>query len=255
MNRLLYFATPCCPLPFGGLLIEIPGLLYAGVGHESAVDRDRMPVTKPGRFRPTSHTSVPSRSSGLPKRRIGRVGNDFVRPLGKRAVLVGQQRAVLLRQEEARGDRVDADAGFRHMDGQPLREVVDRRFRRAVGGHFRHRARRAHRRDVDDDGAFRPIICFAKICVGMSVPRKFRLTRSRSPLCVRSKKRRDAFLAQILGLKRFVRRNPLRVVAARAVDQDVAGAELAPVTIGRRFDDWPRPARRRRRRSLRRPPA
>ena len=65
------------------------------------------------------------------------------------AVLVEQQAAVLLADEEARSDRVDRDRG-RQLDGEPAREVLDRRLRGRVADDPRDGARRGHRGDVDD---------------------------------------------------------------------------------------------------------
>jgi len=68
-------------------------------------------------------------------------------------LLVGQEEAVLLGQEEARGDRVDADVPgvvLAHVNGQPLREVADRGLGGRVRRDLRQRAKGVHAGDVQD---------------------------------------------------------------------------------------------------------
>ena len=80
-------------------------------------------------------------------------GQDLPRALGGRAVLPEERRPVLLRDEEARGDRVDpqplAEApGEVHR--HPPREALDRGLGHGVAEDPAQREGRRHRRDVHD---------------------------------------------------------------------------------------------------------
>src|SRR5450755_2543036 len=69
------------------------------------------------------------------------------------ALGIGQQEAILLRQEKARCQGIHANKRtvfLRHMDRQPLRKIDDRRFGRAIGGDTRERLQRVQRGDIDD---------------------------------------------------------------------------------------------------------
>src|SRR5919205_1538907 len=129
-------------------------VLNPAEGREAAVNRNHDAGDEAGRGREEPQKR-PQQVLGLAEAAHRRVRDDGLPALRERAgLLVRQQEAVLLRQEEAGRDGVDADRRAvlgGEVDGEPLREAVDARLRRRVAEHARQGADGAHRRDVEDD--------------------------------------------------------------------------------------------------------
>ena len=90
---------------------------------------------------------------GLEEAAVGRVAQDGVRTGRQRAVGVRQERAVLVRQQEARGDGVDAQP-VAELHGQLAAEVLRPVYHgglcHAVAGHACQRTQRRFGSEVDD---------------------------------------------------------------------------------------------------------
>ena len=83
----------------------------------------------------------------------GGVRENLVGAVGERAVRIGEQRAVLVRQQEAGGDGVHADA-LTVLDGElagkPFRPAGHSRLGDSVARHAGERPERRHRAEIDD---------------------------------------------------------------------------------------------------------
>ena len=124
--------------------------LDAGIGGEATIDRNDRASNEAGGFvaeEPQQGTNQIFRFAEFVHRRVVQ---DLMGTRGETAIGRRQQTAILIRQEESRGDGIDADADRSHVDGQPLREVADSGFGGAVGGNLRQWLESVHGGDVDD---------------------------------------------------------------------------------------------------------
>ena len=123
---------------------------HARVGGKAAVDRDRHAGDEAGGVIIQEKQHRARELLALAEAAHGRGGEDLARAGGRRAVLVPEERGVLRRGEEARRDRVHADALTREMHREPLGEVRDGGLRAGVGRDLGQRREGVHGADVQD---------------------------------------------------------------------------------------------------------
>ena len=118
--------------------------LYAGIGAETAVDRDNDSGDKSGRVIVEQVQQGAAQLLGFAEAVHRRLGKNFGRAGRGVALWVKQQRLILLGDEEAGCDGVDPNASTRKMHRKPLGEVADRRLGRAVCRNLGQRGIRIH---------------------------------------------------------------------------------------------------------------
>ena len=125
----------------------------AGVGQEPAVDRDDNAGDEGGVVGDeVAHGAA--EVAGLAELAHGRLGDDLVSAGGEGlAVLLQHEEAVLVGDEEAGGDGVDADAHGREVGGEPAGEVLDGGLGGGVGGDLGEGLGGGHGGDVHDGTA------------------------------------------------------------------------------------------------------
>ena len=182
-----------------------------------------VPVTKPAASSDDQPQQRPDQVLRVAELAHRRLRDDRVAARRQRPVLLRQQRAVLVGQEEARGDGVDADADLRHVHGQPLREVADRRLGAAVGGDLGQRREGVHRRDVDDHAAAALGHAAREHLRRQQRAQEVQVEDELDAVGVEVVERDHAFglLLEVLREEVLLGCRALGVVAAGAVDQDV----------------------------------
>ena len=154
--------------------------------------------------------------------------DDFFRTRGIRTVGIQQQRGILIGDEKAGRDRVDADAYLRKVNGEPLCEIGDRRLRAGIRRDPRQRAETVHAGNIDDRraGLFRHIE--RENLRRDQRAEEIEIEHKLDARGIEIEKRLDALdrAAQILRLEIILCRRAAGIVPARAVEQNVAGAEL-----------------------------
>ena len=102
-----------------------------------------------------SQSTAPNRSSGWPKRAMGVWSMiDLPRAVRFPGLLIGQEKPVLIGQEETRRNGVHANprrVNLSHVHGQPLRKVADAGFGGRVGEDSRQGPEGAHGGDIEND--------------------------------------------------------------------------------------------------------
>src|ERR1035438_7277626 len=121
----------------------------AAKGAKAAIDSDDLAGNEARAFiaqQPEQRAEQIFRLAEAPLRGV-RVDRVAARSQG--TVGLGEQAAVLVGEEEAGGDGVDAPAGLREMHGQPLGEIAYARLGGAVGRDLCEGLEGGHPRDVD----------------------------------------------------------------------------------------------------------
>ena len=97
--------------------------LYTRVRCESSIDREHDTCDRACRLVVTQEEHTAKQLLAVNKASCRRAAQDLVRARCRRAVLVEQQAAVLVRHQEAGRDRVAADARACKVCREPLRKV------------------------------------------------------------------------------------------------------------------------------------
>ncbi len=137
------------------MLRDLPllrGRLDAGEGDEAAVHRENCPRHE---FRGVCEEVVQRTEQFIRISKASKRGvrNDCVAAVSQRAILVGEQSAVLLAKEKPGHDGIDAhfaSGAAGHVHGQPASEIVHAGLGRRIADDSRDRAERRDGRIIDD---------------------------------------------------------------------------------------------------------
>src|SRR3712207_4497188 len=148
LSALSFSVVDPCPMIMGSPC----AVLYTAEGAKAPVHRhyDAVDEARAGAAQPDKGADQVLRLAEPSGRRVV---DDRLAARGQRVVLVEQERAVLLADEESGCDRVDPHPfpeGARQLRREPAGGVLDPGLRNTVADYARHRPLRRHRRDVDD---------------------------------------------------------------------------------------------------------
>ncbi len=206
--------------------------LHAGIGREAAVDGNRHAGDEAcGIVVEQEQHRAAELLFAVAEAAHGRSGQDLARAGRGRAVRVEEQRRVLLGGEEAGGDGVDANADLAEMHRQPLGKVGDGGFRAGIGGDLGQRRVGVHAADVQDVAALPAHHLPGKGLGGQQRANEVQVEHEFHAGFVQIE---EGFCVglDVAQLKVFLVGGSTGIVAARAVEQDVAGAKVGQHLIG-----------------------
>ena len=190
---------------------------HTGVGGETAVDGQDNAGDKAGCFVIDEEQQAAFQLAVFAEAAHGGSGKDLAGTGRGRAILLEEQASVLIGNEEAGGNGIDADADAGEMDSQPLGEVGDGSLGAGIGGDLGQRGVGIHGTDVDDVAAFA-----ADHLAGECLRRDQRtdeveIEDELDAALVEIEERFDLGIEQVRLLEEIMRRIGARVVAAGTV--------------------------------------
>src|SRR5699024_2086091 len=200
--------------------------LYAGIGRETAVHRQGDAGDEAGGGIVDEEQQRAFQLAAVAEAAHGGGGQNFAGAGGGGAVGVIQELLVLPGGKEAGGNGVDPDALPAEVDGQPLGQVGDGGFRARIGGDLGQGGVGVHAGDVQDAAAAAAQHLGHKGLGGQDGAQKIQIEHPGHRLGGEVEKAADGLVLPVAGLVVLLVGGGLGVVAARAVHQDVAGAEV-----------------------------
>ena len=198
--------------------------LHAGVSSEAAVDGQDNAGDSGSELVVGQEQHAAQQLVGVNETAGGSTGQDLGGTGGGGAVLVEQQSAVLVGHDEAGSDGVAADAGAGEVGSQPLGEVGDGSLGAGVSGDLGQGDISVHGGDVQDVAGLALNHVLGEDLSGQQGALEVQLEQEVDAGLIQIEEGLLAFLGLVLVL---VVGGSTGVVAAGAVDQDVAGTEVS----------------------------